>query len=131
MIYLDANVVIRLVEGHSTVRAPIEARIAPFLRIPKSLISSRLTRLECRTKPLKMGDKNTLQQFDLFFSSIEMRTVEITAAVIEKAKELRAKYNLKTPDALHYASAILSGSTVFMTADKGFMRCREVPVEIV
>jgi predicted nucleic acid-binding protein len=131
LIYLDANVVIRLVEGDAATRAPLVARLAVSLGKPGTLVTSRLTRLECRTKPLRAGDPATLAAFDVFFAGTELLLVEVSAAVIERATDLRAKYNLKTPDALHYATAIESRAAVFLTGDRGLSRCSEVPVELL
>jgi predicted nucleic acid-binding protein len=50
---------------------------------------------------------------------------------VERATELRAKYNLKTPDALHFATAVEVGETVFLTGDLAFARCSEVTVEVL
>jgi hypothetical protein len=47
MIYTDANVIIRLVEGTQAVRAPIEARLQPLRGTAGFLATSRLSRLEC------------------------------------------------------------------------------------
>lgn len=131
MIYLDANVVIRLVEGDATTRAPLVARLAASLGVPGSLVTSRLTRLECRTKPLRAGDAATLTAFDVFFAGIELNLVEVGAGVVERATGLRARYGLKTPDALHYATAIEVGATAFLTGDRALSRCSEVPVEVL
>jgi predicted nucleic acid-binding protein len=131
VIYLDANVVIRLVEGDAATRAPLATRLAMSLGAPDSLGTSRLTRLECRTKPLRSGDTAALAAFEVFFAGVELVLFEVSATVIERAADLRAKYNLKTPDALHYATAIESGATVFLTGDQGFSRCSEVPVEVL
>ena len=131
LIYLDANVVIRLVEGDATTRAPLAARLAASLGVPGSLLTSRLTRLECRSKPLRAGDLATLAQFDVFFAGVELVLADLGPAVIERATDLRAKYNLKTPDALHYATAVEVGATVFLTGDRGLARCSEVPVEVL
>ncbi|MGL4423547.1 MAG: hypothetical protein ACRCZF_23020 [Gemmataceae bacterium] len=38
---------------------------------------------------------------------------------------------MKTPDALHYATAIEAGAILFLTGDRGLGRCTEVLVEIV
>jgi uncharacterized protein len=131
LIYLDANVVIRLVEGDAATRAPLVARLTASLGVPQSLATSRLTRLECRTKPLRAGATATLVAFDVFFAGVELIVVEVGATVVERATDLRAKYNLKTPDALHYATAIEAGVAVFLTGDRGLSRCSEVPVEIL
>ena len=123
--------VIRLVEGDAATRAPLASRLAPSLGLPGSLVTSRLTRLECRSKPLRAGDHATLAQFDVFFAGIELLMVEVGTAVIERATDLRARYNLETPDAIHFASAVEVGATVFLTGDRGLSRCSEVPVEIL
>jgi len=131
LIYLDANVVIRLVEGDTPTRAPLTARLAASLGVPASLVTSRLTRLECRAKPLRTGDGATLAQFDVFFGGVELVLADLSSAVVERATELRARYGLRTPDALHYATAVEFGATVFLTADRGLSRCSEVPVELL
>ena len=131
LIYLDANVVIRLVEGDAPTRAPLTARLAAALGVSAALVTSRLTRLECRSKPLRTGDRATLAQFDVFFAGVELVLADVSSAVIERATDLRARYSLKTPDALHYATAIEVGATVFLTGDRGLSRCSEVPVELL
>jgi hypothetical protein len=97
VIYADANVVIRLIEGDALTRAPIEARLAPLRGTGRFLLTSRLTRLECRVKPLRQGDTALLALYDAFFTSVEVLLLEITGPVLEKATELRAHLNLKTP----------------------------------
>jgi len=124
-------VVIRLVEGDAPTRAPLAARLAASLGLPGTLVTSRLTRLECRSKPMRAGDLATLSRFDVFFAGVELVVVEVDPAVIERATELRARYNLKSPDAIHYASAVEIGATVFLTGDRGLSRCSEVPVEVL
>ena len=123
--------VIRLVEGDAATRAPLVARLAASLGLPGSLVMSRLARLECRSKPLRSGDLATLAQFDVFFAGVELLVVEVNPAVIERATDLRARYNLKSPDAIHYATAVEVGATVFLTGDRGLSRCSEVSVEVL
>ncbi len=123
--------VIRLVEGDASTRAPLVARLAASLGLPGSLVMSRLARLECRSKPLRSGDLATLAQFDVFFAGVELLVVEVNPAVIERATDLRARYNLKSPDAIHYATAVEVGATVFLTGDRGLSRCSEVSVEVL
>jgi len=56
VIHADTNVVIRLLEGNAAARAPLEARLLPLRGTGRFLLTSRLTRLECRVKPLRDGD---------------------------------------------------------------------------
>jgi predicted nucleic acid-binding protein len=90
-----------------------------------------LSRLECRSKPLRTGDVTTLAQFDVFFAGVELDLIEVSAAIIDRATHFRARYNLKTPDALHYATAVEIGAVVFLTGDRTLARCSEVPVEVL
>jgi len=131
VIYADANVVIRLIEGDAATRAPIEARLLPLRGSGRFLLTSRLTRLECRVKPLRTNDLAVLALYDQFFTGAEVQVGELTAPVVEKATEIRAILNLKTPDALHLASAIVSAATAFLTGDKNLARCKEISVEIL
>ena len=130
MIYADANIIIRLIEGDTAVRAPIEARLLPFKGSGPFLLTSRLTQLECRVMPLRNADSALLQQYDLFFNSAEVRLLEVSREVIEKATELRATLNLKTPDAIHVASAITAKANELWTGDKGIIRCKDIHVEV-
>jgi predicted nucleic acid-binding protein len=95
------------------------------------MVTSRLTRLECRVKPLREGDAFCLHQYEIFFSGAELIFAEVSTAVIETATELRARYNLKTPDALHFATAIQAGATLFLAGDQALSICSELPVELV
>jgi predicted nucleic acid-binding protein len=131
VIYADANVLIRLLEGDDTTRAPLETRLLPFKGTVAFLFTSRLSWLETRIKPLRSTDTRLLGLYDSFFASAEVVVLELTRAVVEKATELRALLNIKTPDALHLASAIVAQVGIFLTGDKGLARCTEVAVEVI
>jgi predicted nucleic acid-binding protein len=131
MIYADANVLIRLLEGTPAVRAPLEARLLPLRGTGRFLATSRLSRLECRCKPLRARDTVLLALYEALFHGPEMQLVDITADVVEKATELRANLNLKSPDAIHLASAILVKAATFLTGDRALARCGEVRVEVL
>jgi len=107
MIYLDAGIVMRLVEGTSKVRSPIEMRLGTIPDAERILVTSRLSRLECRCKPLREKREDRLALYEGLFSSPDVRIREIDAAVIETATSLRATIGFKTADAIHRATAIL------------------------
>jgi predicted nucleic acid-binding protein len=131
VIYVDTNIVIRLMEGDAAACAPLYARLLPLRGTGRFLLTSRLTRLECRVKPLRANDTALLALYDTFFTSAEVEVLELTPAVIEKATELRAALNVKTPDALHLASAIVNRARAFLTGDRNLARCTEISVEVL
>jgi predicted nucleic acid-binding protein len=126
-IYLDANVVIDLVEQI----APHAAIIAARLAVPGVVgVISQLTRLECRVMPLRRNDPMLRKNYDRFFA--RCRRVRITRAVFEKATEIRARYpSFKTLDALHLAAAVVGGCNVFLTNDQQLTRFAEIAVETI
>lgn len=132
LIYLDSCAIIYLVEAASPFHAGVVAKLKA-LRGPASalLATSRLSLLECRSRPLRDGDEAPLAAYDSFFRSPSLRIVELDAAVIDRATAFRAKYGLKAPDALHLASAAVAGASVFLTGDAALRRCAEVKVEVL
>ena len=55
----------------------------------------------------------------------------ITIDVLREAAKLRAGQNFKTPDAIHIATAILSGCDHFLTNDDGFRRLAGIEVIVM
>jgi predicted nucleic acid-binding protein len=55
----------------------------------------------------------------------------IDATVGRAAAEMRVKYNLKLPDALQIATAIVAGCDVFLTNDSALKRVQELSVVII
>jgi predicted nucleic acid-binding protein len=73
----------------------------------------------------------------LIFAFLDSQSIQGSATkkseepIIELATELRARFNLRTPDALHYATAVDCGARVFLTGDLAFARLTEIPVELL
>ena len=101
--YLDACCLIYLTEGAPAWRAATEARLKA-LPATTGIVTSRISRLECRSKPLRDRDAALLARYDATFANA--RVVEVTAAIIEHVTELRARYGFRSPDAIHLATAI-------------------------
>ena len=95
------------------------------------LVISILARLECRVGPLKSNNIELLKQYERFFTSDRILMVDISREVVERATELRVKYKLETPDALHLATAIQHSAVVLLTGDKALKQCTEVNVDVL
>ncbi|MGH7964895.1 MAG: type II toxin-antitoxin system VapC family toxin [Candidatus Binatia bacterium] len=127
-LYLDTAPVIYTVERVSPYFAAVNARVSV---VGVVLITSDLTRMECRIKPLRQGDTTLLKDYDDYFREAVTATVSLSSEIMERAAEVRAKYGFKTPDAIHLGAAVVSGCEVFLTNDHRLDRFAELSVEVV
>lgn len=126
--YLDSAPIIYLVERVTPFYERVTARIGK----PEILLAtSMLARLEARVKPVHDQNHDRLQEFEDFFNNEITLEIGISREVIDKATELRAKYNFKTPDSIHLAAAITCSCDVFFTNDHRLDRCTEIKIEIL
>jgi predicted nucleic acid-binding protein len=131
-IYLDACSIIYLAEAASPFHDALVRRLKQHQADADSrLITSRLSCLECRVRPIRNNDQKLLADYDRFFAASRLEVVEISADVVERATVLPASYGFKTPDAIHLASAIEAKAEIFLTGDNALTRCTEVMVEVL
>lgn len=130
-VYLDANGFIYSVERIEPYRTLLE----PMWRLAQAgqfeVVSSELVILETLVKPLREGDTILENLFRSLLAAREVRVIPATALLWEQAARLRATTGLKTPDALHAATALAVGSTLFITNDGGFRRVASLPVALL
>ena len=111
-IYLDSCIAIYLVEEHPAYAAAIEDKLA---KSDGTVCYSPLTELECLVLPLRLKRNDLIDKFSRFFS-LNLK-LEIPEAVYKEATRLRAEFGIKTPDALHLATARFHNCTEFWTND--------------
>jgi len=126
-IYLDATPVIYTVEKMEPFAAIVDARLAAIGVIR---VASDLTRLECRVKPIQVGNAALLRDFDEYIADNISEIVPLTRTVLDRATEIRAQYRFNTPDAIHLAAAVVAKCDVFLTNDHRLDRFTELAVEI-
>ncbi|MDR3352272.1 MAG: PIN domain-containing protein [Zoogloeaceae bacterium] len=114
--YLDSCVLIHLVEQSPRQGAMIKAALKRH-GARMQICWTALTRLECRTRPLRENNRILLARFDAFFTQADAVFFDLATNIYEFATELRARHRLKTPDALHLAAAIEGGCDEFWTND--------------
>jgi uncharacterized protein len=130
---LDTNCVIYLVEKNPVWGPKVTARLAAARVAGDELAVSDLARAECLVGPLAAGDAAILADYQRFFGSPSVRMLPLTAAVCERAAQVRVASGMrfKLPDALHLAAAIEHGCGLFLTGDAKLASCSGVPVEIL
>lgn len=131
-IYVDTNAVIYRVE-----------RIEPFLTASAplwdaldagqvSMVTSDLTLLEVLVKPLREGKTNLVSLYrTVLLRTVGLTSLPVSRSILESAAQLRAATKLKTPDAIHAATALAHGSTLFVSNDGAFRRVANLTVAVL
>lgn len=93
------------------------------------LVTSMLTLLEALVVPKRYGDEALCRRYRDFFGAFPNLTlVPVGPEIAEAAAELRAAHGLRTPDALHLATARHAGADGFVTEDRRLRGIRGLAV---
>jgi predicted nucleic acid-binding protein len=131
VVYLDANPVIYSVEKHPVFGPLLQPVWQAAQSSPVEIVSSELVLLEVLVGPLKAGDSVLADTYEQLFQQPQTRLIPISLAVLREAARIRATTTLRTPDAVHAATALLTGCALFVTNDVGFRSIAKLPVVIL
>jgi len=125
LVALDTAPLIYFIEEHPDY-LPI---VLPFFegidRGEIRVVTSTITLTEVLVHPLRNGDAALAQRYlDILLHTPALTIVPASETIAERAASLRAAHNLRTPDALQIATALLAGASGFVTND---VRLRSVP----
>ena len=124
---LDTNVLIYYIEEHPVFLGKIEPIIDKIITGRATGITSYVTLLELLVKPMREGRFDLNEQYKQIIST-QLEMVPLGDDVAIKAAELRAKYNIKTPDAIQLASVISRNGDVFITNDVRLGSVEEIEI---
>ena len=93
------------------------------------LIVSVLARMEVLVVPKRHGRDDLCREYRHFFEGFpHLRVPVIDERIVEIASDLRARGSLRTPDALHLATARANGASAFLTEDTRIKSTPELAV---
>ncbi|MFP5269249.1 type II toxin-antitoxin system VapC family toxin [Coleofasciculus sp.] len=124
-IYIDTVIVIYTIEVNPTYWQLLQPLWQKFQSGQIELITSELTLMESLVVPFRQGNTNLINTYDqlLLWSGIQL--IPINRTIIREAAQLRGgTTSLRTPDAIHAATAMILGCSQFLTNDQ---RLRTVP----
>ncbi len=89
--------------------------------------SSVITITEILVQPFRQKNKSLADEYrNLLYNAANFKLSQINSSIAETAARLRAKYNLRTPDALQIAAALENGCDAFLCNDKNLKRVTEL-----
>lgn len=128
-IYLDTNIVILSIETGNPWRDSLQSLFVSIDERAVHAVTSELTLAEVLTKPLVSGDAELIDKYErLFAPSSPIKSVPVDRSVLCVAAQCRSDLGLKLIDAIHVATARLSGCEFFLTQDERLGRSIREPL---
>lgn len=116
---LDAAPFIYLIEEHPQYLPIVRPVFAAIAAGQVAAVASVLTLLEALVQPSRVGDAVLAERYEAFLArSRGLRLHEVTRPIARAAAHLRAVHNIRTPDAVQLATALVAGCSAFLTNDK-------------
>jgi predicted nucleic acid-binding protein len=131
LVYLDTNPVIYSVEKHPVYWPLLQPLWQAARGKTIEIVGSDLVLMETLVGPLKSGDTVLANTYEQLFQQAQTCLIPITKPILREAARLRATTKLKTPDALHAATALEAGCVLFVTNDAGFRGVAGLPLVIL
>jgi len=118
-IYLDTNIFIYAIEGYTKFETELNELFEAFDAGNLQAITSELTLAEVLVKPLIDNNVKVCSAYENAIQSSQvLEVVPINRTILRQSARLRSTINIRLPDAIHAATAILNGCTTFLTNDK-------------
>ena len=126
---LDTSPFIFFIEKHPTYADVLRPFFQAVDRGESSILTSTITLLEVLVHPIRHGDEALAHQYnDILLTSDNISTIPVTPNTAQTAAELRAEHNLKTPDAIHLATALDQNAAAFLTNDRDFPKIDRIEI---
>lgn len=130
-VYLDTAPIIYSVEEHESYWIVLEPLWAFLKNGEIEVVTSELSMLETLVLPLRNEDVDLINAYETLLTASQIELIPITVLVLRTAAKLRAEQNLKTPDAIHAATALLSNCDYLVSNDTGLSRLTAIDVIIL
>ena len=131
-IAIDTSPFIYYIEEHKDYIETIEPLFALINQGHIIAYTSLITLIEVLTKPMEVKDESLAEKYEtLLTNSDNLILTDIDKNVAVESARLRAKYNIKTPDAIQLTTGIINGAKAFVTNDDNLKKVKEIKIVIL
>lgn len=132
VVALDIAPLIYFIEEHPTYLAVVEPFFRAMDESQLSVITSTVTLLEVLVFPIAQRNNEAINKYrEVLLSAHGLATVDLSPVIAVEAAQLRAMYNIPTPDAIQLGTALHMNATAFLTNDRALRKVAEIDVLIV
>lgn len=132
IIGIDTMVFIYHIEEHPIYCQITESIFDAIEKGRRTAVTSVITLLEILVKPKIENNAEAVKDYkDILLTFPNLKIFDVDIKVSDMASDLRAKYNIRTPDAIQIATAILAGAGTFLTNDESLKRVKEINISLL
>ena len=129
---LDTVVFIYLLEDKGAFGKRAERLLKTVEQGKAEAVFSSIGIVEIFTGPKKLGRYDLVVQYkELLARFPHLVIAGINERIVDLASDLRAQYDIATPDAIHIATALEFGAEKFFTNDKTLRKIKEISVDLL
>ena len=126
---INANIVIYTVEKHPRYSSAFRPLWSSVAAGQVYIVVSELVLLETLVGPYRAGLQQLANDYETFFTLPGIELIPISPSVLREAAAIRANVSrLRSPDAIHAATAILHSSANLLTNDLGFRNLAQLNI---
>lgn len=115
---IDSNILIYTIEQHPAYLETLQQLWFHCDLENRPPIISALAVTECLVAPIRSGMHEFVRRYEEHLHSSSVMMVEISTPILRRAAQLRAdNKSLRTPDAIHLATALENRCSTFLTND--------------
>jgi predicted nucleic acid-binding protein len=93
---------------------------------------SELSIHECLVRPIRQGDEALIKRYDGAFGDRTINFIPVVREILRRAASIRARYTrIKTPDAIHIATAEWLDCKLIITNDEAWRGATSVKIVLI
>ncbi len=132
LVALDTSVWIYHFEGSTAFGRAADGVLEAVAQGRVGAVASELVLLELLVAPLRKGAQDVADEVELTLLHFpHLQLLPVTRHVLVRAAEIRARYGLRTPDAIMLATAVEAGATLAVTNDDAWRKMKAIDVVLL
>lgn len=129
---VDTAPLIYYIESHNAYSPAVDPFFEAMDQEDILVVTSTITLLEVLVQPLRLDRIDLVTQYrEILLNANNLVIVDVVPEIAESAAGLRAKYNLRTPDAIQVATTMFMGSTTLLTNDKEMRKVSDIQIVLL
>ena len=132
VIGLDTTPLIYFIEKNATYHPLVRPFFVALANGQFAVVTSTITLIETLVQPIRNNHHEIARRYrEILLNTAHLTTFDISPDIAQKAAEIRAQYQIRTPDAIQLAAALQGNATFFLTNDHELKKFSEITIVVV